>query len=312
MKGTSGHIISEQFEACIIAGAIGDAWGAAYENDMPAKDDTTFYWGKKPTVSREWIITDDTQLTLATCEVLVTHSFDPALLAQKLLQVYKAAQLRGAGASTIKAMRDLDSGLHWRQAGRSGEFAAGNGAAMRIAPLAFFSSVSRANVRDACMITHNNDEAYTGALAVFLVLREILTQKKSGSKDLLRKVITALPDTQVRDRLMEIAAKKNSTIQEIAGLYGTNGYVVNSVPFAIFSGLQAMNMGLAEVLEQVISCGGDTDTNASIAGQIGGALLGPEKIPGHLKNRLADLPEYGQIIDTIKKVTTRLESQPGF
>lgn len=237
MTDTSRNMISEQFEACILAGAIGDAWGAAYENDQTTEDDTTFYWGKKPTVSRQWIITDDTQLTLATCDLLAKHPFDPALLAQKLLQVYKTGQLRGSGASMIKAMRDLASGLHWLLAGRSGEFAAGNGAAMRIAPFAFFSSVSRANVRDSCIITHNNDEAYTGALAVFLLLREIVTQQNSRPKDLLNKVIADLPDTQVRDRLMEISAKENSTIREIAALYGTNGYVVNSIPFAIFSGL---------------------------------------------------------------------------
>lgn len=71
-------------------------------------------------------------------------------------------------------------------------------------------------------------------------------------------------------------------------------------------------MELEQVLEQVISCDGDTDTNASIAGQIAGALLGPEKIPGHLKNRLAEMPEYGQIINTIRKVKAGLGSQSGF
>jgi ADP-ribosyl-[dinitrogen reductase] hydrolase len=301
-------MIKEKFEACILAGAIGDAWGAAYENEKQAENPGTFYWGKETSVSRNWIITDDTQLTLATCDALSSHSFTPELLAEKLLHVYKTRQLRGAGASTIKAMRDLESGIHWMHSGRSGEFAAGNGSAMRIAPLAFVESITRENVRDACRITHHNDEAYAGALAVFLLLRRILSQKDPVVKDLLQGVIEDLPDTRVRDRLIEVSALNNLSIKDLGNLYGTNGYVVNSIPFSIFSGLKAVDTELEEILKQVIAAGGDTDTNASIAGQIAGTLLGPEKIPGHLKNKLADLPEYDQIITTIKKMSLMLEN----
>jgi hypothetical protein len=43
---------------------------------------------------------------------------------------YNKGKLTGLGASTLKALRDLQVGAHWALSGWSGEYAAGNGAAM--------------------------------------------------------------------------------------------------------------------------------------------------------------------------------------
>lgn len=60
-----------------MGGAIGDAWGSAWgsawEFDNLKDDKTTWYWGKRPEPDRSWKLTDDTQLTLATCEILGMH-----------------------------------------------------------------------------------------------------------------------------------------------------------------------------------------------------------------------------------------------
>lgn len=54
---------------------------------------------------------------------------------------------------------------------------AGNGAAMRIAPLAFHVDPALAQdrqvIRDVCRITHHNDEAYVGALAIVGAVRSL-------------------------------------------------------------------------------------------------------------------------------------------
>ena len=71
------------------------------------------------------------------------------------------------GSSTLKAMRDLAIGMHLASAGARGEYAAGNGAAMRIAPLASLlnpmDSQDRTLIRDVRRITHHSDEGYVGA-----------------------------------------------------------------------------------------------------------------------------------------------------
>lgn len=125
----------------ILAGAIGDAMGSGYENLMEEVDDLTadpFNFKPQALKAPTWRITDDTQLTLATIEAMTEHSLlDPKHVAGKMLQYYRDKKLSGLGASTLKALRELEFGGHWSQVGRQGEYAAGNGAAMRVAPLAF-------------------------------------------------------------------------------------------------------------------------------------------------------------------------------
>jgi len=283
---------AERFEASLIAGAIGDAWGSSYENFVSPVRTDTFYWHPIKEQEKTWRLTDDTMLTLASCEALLEHNFSPELLCTYFVKYYRQGRLTGIGASTLKAIQELEMGGHWSQVGRSGEYAAGNGAAMRIAPLAFRQSVSRESIRDICRITHKNDEAYAGALSVVLTIRAILEGKWTGKQNLLDFLIQDLPDTNVRDRFIEINTNYAvATIGEIAKL-GTNGYAVNSVPFAIAAASRVLETGLKGMFEQILSAGGDTDTNASIAGQIAGALIGLKGIPADLYEMLKQLNEF--------------------
>ncbi|UMQ42741.1 ADP-ribosylglycohydrolase family protein [Chryseobacterium sp. Y16C] len=293
----------DQFKACIIGGAIGDAWGSSYENEILVNDSEIYYWGKKPSKLRKWQITDDTQLTLATCETLAKGKFHPEALLNTFVDYYKNNKLTGVGASTLKAILDKESGYHWSQCGRTSEFAAGNGGAMRIAPFAFFENITREDIFNACKITHRNDEAFVGALAVYSSLKAILNFNWIGNNNLFDFIIPELPDTNVRDRLIKInELGPNVQISEIAKL-GNNGYVVNSIPFAIFCSTKVLDLGLEEMFQQIINSGGDTDTNASIAGQIAGALIGYKNISQELITKLKNLKEYSwieKIIDETK------------
>jgi ADP-ribosylglycohydrolase len=258
---------------CLLSGAIGDAIGSAAEgrNVIPPFVDL---------VRAPWRITDDTQLTLATCEAITAgRAVDAEAIAASMLRWFRRGDVTGLGSNTLKALRDLDAGVHWALAGQQGERAAGNGAAMRIAPLAFWLDAnlpeSRRTIRDVCRITHHSDEAYAGALAVVLEVQGL--------------PLTQLPDTNVRDRIREYQALGSDvTILEAARRFGNSGYVVESVPLAIFAARRADDLGLAGMLEQLISAGGDTDTNASIAGQVAGVRIGINGLPPALVNRLPD------------------------
>lgn len=294
----------DKFEACIIGGAIGDAWGSSYENEISTDNSQIYYWGKKETKLRKWQITDDTQLTLATCEVLSSEKFNPEKLLKKFGEYYRNHKLVGIGTSTLKAILDSDAGFHWTQTGRTGEFAAGNGSAMRIAPFAFFSEITRENIFDACKITHRNDEAFAGALAVYLSIKAVLNNEWDGSNNLFDVIIPEIPDTNVRDRLIDISRYDSTTAIADIAKQGNNGYVVNSVPFAIYCSTRIIDLGIEKMFQEIINSGGDTDTNASIAGQIAGTLIGLEKIPQKLLIKLKSLEEYNwikQIIDTTKR-----------
>lgn len=298
--------IDEQISGCILCGSIGDAWGSSYENEVLKEDKHTFYWGGKPARDRQWQITDDTQLTLATCEVLLEAPFLPEKLIQKIQAYYRSNKLRGPGSATLKAILDYEAGISHTQTGRKGDYAAGNGAAMRISPFAFFPGITRSDVYQACRITHQNDEAYAGALAVYCAIKAILEKKWDGFNNLIELILPELPDTLVKDRLIELNNSPEMDTIEAAATLGTSAYVVHSVPFAVFCAGKIRQTGLQQMFAAIITAGGDTDTNASIAGQIAGTLIGSKGIPAILLDQLKLLREYDWIMGTIQQLRAKL------
>lgn len=289
--------IGERFEGCILGGAIGDALGSGYEN-MKKKENDIFYPFGKPTKQEPaWLITDDTQLTLATIEAMIEEEeLNPKTVTNHFLKLYKKRILRGIGASTLKALKELSFGGHWSQVGRKGEFAAGNGAAMRIASLSFRKEISYQKIRDISYITHQSEEAYIGAKCIVIIIREIINGNWCGKENLMELIIDQIPDTNVRDRLIQI---KDIDDLSTIGKLGNNGYVVNSVPLAIAAANKVGEIGIEKMYLELIDIGGDTDTNCSIAGQIAGTLIGKNNIPKTLVQKLSKLTEYQWIQNTI-------------
>jgi ADP-ribosylglycohydrolase len=107
---------------------------------------------------------------------------------------------------------------------------------------------------------------------------------------LISTVAEHLPDTSVRDRLTEFAQLPvEAEIGEIAMRFGSSGYVVEAVPLALYGAERISRLGFERMLYDLVSAGGDTDTTASIAGQVAGGLLGRTGLPGETIDRLPAL-----------------------
>ncbi|HXA00297.1 MAG TPA: ADP-ribosylglycohydrolase family protein [Candidatus Dormibacteraeota bacterium] len=258
-----------QVLGCILGGALGDAWGRPCEG---SPSHVAFEVPSRSSVS------DDTQLTLATCESIIENR---GVYAERVASCFAAwftaGRINGMGASTLKALRDLAAGVHWALAGSRGEYSAGNGAAMRIAPLAFFldpaNPADRTVIRDVCRITHHNDEAYIGALAVVVAIRAGCVGTWSREKNFLAVVAESLPDSAVRDRIKDLLPLKGHP-SELASKFGSSGWVVDTVPLALYCAQFIAERSISTVIAQAIETGGDTDTIASITGQIAGTVAG--------------------------------------
>jgi ADP-ribosyl-[dinitrogen reductase] hydrolase len=273
-------VLADRIRGCLLLGALGDSLGSSVEGMIPTK-------GLAPHIGT---ITDDTQLTLATCEAIVAAGkVSPEHIAATFSEWHLHRKFHGLGSSTLKALTELAAGQHWALAGAKGERAAGNGAAMRIAPLAFCldpnTSEDRRTLRDICRITHHHDEAYIGALAIVLAIRR-LAYEFLPLTELLTHVAGHLPDSQVRDRLREIEAANPQSIAAAAVQFGNTGFVADSVPFALFAVSRCEDHSPESILQQIIATGGDTDTNASLAGQILGAAMGQSALPQELLAKL--------------------------
>ena len=247
----------------------------------------------------EWSISDDSQLTLATCESIIeAGKVSAEHVAERFVHWYRTRRITGMGGSTLKALRDLDAGNHWALAGAKGEMSAGNGAAMRIAPLAFHLNPEhdqdRQLIRDISRITHHHEEAYVGALAITTAIRS-LAFNQSAPADLLDTVLPYLPDSRVRDRIMQLGSFTSESVGAIAAKFGSSAYVVDSVPLALFAARLIELYPFDELLRMVIEAGGDTDTNASMTGQIAGAWIGAANIPETMIELLPETTYIDQV-----------------
>jgi ADP-ribosylglycohydrolase len=235
---------------CIIAGAAGDAIGGIRERNAK-----TF--------------SDDTQLTLATCEaIMAAGGCEPRVIAERMLAWFEQGEITGVGSSTLKALRDLQAGAHWALAGARGEMAAGNGAAMRAAPLAFVldphQDRDRTRLRDITRITHHHDEAYVGALAVV-----VGTRRAAAGLDWSHAAIAAaLPDSRVRDNMLRAADLAGRDFETVAAAIGTGGFVAETVPAAMELARWMQSVGFESGMRDMNRLGGDADTIGAIAGQL--------------------------------------------
>lgn len=263
--------IADVARRCLLAGALGDAWGGPYEGG-PARGIAPF-----PAVPR---VSDDTWLTLATCDAIARGGgrVSPEEIAASFVSYFQSGRLTGLGSATSKALRDLAAGAHWALSGASGEFAAGNGAAMRIAPLAFLLDPAidgdRRVLRDVARITHRNEEAYAGAVAVVAAVRAVAL---GAPGDLLERAREHTPDSAVRDRIEELQAHEEPPTA--AAKLGNSGHVVDAVPLALYVARFHRTSTLEAALAEAAGLGGDADTIASIAGQILGAGVADGDLP---------------------------------
>jgi len=283
-----------RLELCLLAGLLGDAWGGAYEGQNAPLE---------PAFPQIAIVSDDTQLVMATCEALIETGgrADPETIAGRFREWFTSGRLTGLGSSTLKALRDLSEGAHWALSGARGEFAAGAGAAMRAAPLAFFLDPrvdgDRQLLRDVSRITHHNDEAYAGALAMILAVRSSATST-GVSRDLLEIVASDLPDTAVRDRLLRLSGLSI----EAAAQLGASGHVVDAVPLALRIA-SVPGFTCTNAVRAAISCGGDTDTIAAMAAQVLGAS--GTAVPDDLVDRVQDAFRARALFSEVATLTGR-------
>lgn len=265
--------LHDRILGCIVGGAIGDYIGSPLEGSRGPID---------VRIPLHSAITDDTQLTLATCAAIVQAGApDPEAIALSFGAWFSQGRISGVGSSTLKALRDIAIGGHWALAGARGEMSAGNGAAMRIAPLVFcvdpLSTDGRRMIKDVASVTHRHDEAFAGALAVAIAIAV-------PGFEFIPAVLAALPDSNTRDRLATLVCETSTSVTDLGVRFGATGYAADSVPLALLAASRAGAAGFCDAVFSVIACGADTDTTGSMVGQIVGSKIGLSQIPEELSS----------------------------
>ena len=288
LKNAMKDFVKDRFIGSILGLAIGDALGMPFEGWYPAQiraswKDRNFQPAPYRGLDRGQY-TDDTLMAICHIRSLIDSGrVEPEDIARKFIQWYDSGNLRGIGSSTAYALRRQKQGYTWDKSGAQGEYAAGNGGAMRIAPVGLFYHNQLPSLKEAVRLavtpTHNNPEAIAGAAAVaYLVARAV-----RGDLDLdtaLRDTIDFVGDSKVSDNLLkaEEMLKGGLELGQALAVLGTSGYVVETVASAAYCFLSSPKDFESTVVSAVLG-GIDADTTAAVAGSISGAYNGVRAIP---------------------------------
>jgi ADP-ribosylglycohydrolase len=123
-------------------------------------------------------------------------------------------------------------------------------------------------------------------------------------------VASSLPDSQVRDRLVRYRGFPANTLpRDVADCWGSSGFVVESVPLALFAAQSIASQPFETVIGQAVAAGGDTDTVASIVGQIVGAWVGVGVLPADLLARIQDIDEIRHVAEGFAATVERTRAE---
>lgn len=234
---------------------------------------------------------DDAALALLLGESLADRpDFDVADVAQRWIKWMKLDG-RGLGVTTRNALRMIERGVEPYEAGRQAreldpKGSAGNGAVMRCAPVAirFHDNVDkliRVSTQQAA-ITHADERCLWGAAAVNIAIRELLYGNIYFVDEVLHRLADKAPRALL-DAIHRVLREEQADLP--ITVPGETGYVVHCIEIAFW--FAAHDRTLEDALVYLAQAGGDTDTNAAVAGALLGARYGEIAIPRRWMSQLA-------------------------
>lgn len=296
----------DRFVGCLLGQAIGDALGMPVEGWDAERIARTHGWidNYLPRLDEAGNIlvsagdfTGDTEMTLCHVESLISSGgfVDPGNVGVRLLRMYHGPSRQFLGRTTVAALARADITGDF-QAGLSGDWPPGNGAATRVAPLGLLHALGRFNsevftreVMRSGLITHSHPESLNGALALALAVR-LLVNQEVPPELLIGEVLSFIDEDEVARHLRWAARLVNSSpgfSQDLVNLrsIGTSSYVAESVAAALYCFARYPDDFERAVLTAV-NAGGDADTVAAMTGSLAGTHLGAHALPLRLVDNL--------------------------
>ncbi len=311
-----------RFRGVLLGTAVGDSLGLPAEGLSPARIQKLWQgeWRQRLCCNKG-LLSDDTEHTIFVVLALLAHSQNSQLFARSLawsLRWWLLLLPAGIGLATGRAILKLWLGC---SPNTSGVFSAGNGPAMRVAPLGVYFAEHGEGLTEfvtaSTRLTHSDPRALTGALAISRTIAWICREQLETRPD--RKDFIALlkqadveSDSEEWSRVVEKidhGLKDNLSVQAFALLLGcekgVSGYIFQTVPVALYAWYHHFG-DYGQTLTAVLSCGGDTDTVGAIVGALAGATVGEEGIP---REWLGDIMDYPRTVSYMGKLADQLAEQ---
>lgn len=267
--------IESRAKAAFLAVAIGDALGATTE--FMTRHEIKFKYGvHKKMIGGGWLhlspgqVTDDTEMSLYMARAIrASEGWDLRSIADHFVQWMKSRPV-DIGATCARGIRTYlhkgDTQMPYN------EWDAGNGAVMRMVPVALYTLGDEERLIDYSLqqarLTHHHPLSDTACVTIGRMVQHAISGE---SLDQLRGLADEL-----------IIRQPKFTFQRYNGQ--SSAYVVDTLQ-TVFHHLFGTS-NFEDCLIGVVNQGGDADTTGAIAGMVAGALYGLDELPRHWVRRL--------------------------
>lgn len=311
-----------KFQSAILGGAVGDALGVPVEFRKRATYHVEDMMGYGTYNQPPGTWSDDTSLTMCLIENFIAGQGQDELM-QKFT-AYKDGywtpygEMFDIGRATNDAIWRYSRGTPAHQCGGGHETDNGNGALMRIAPLAFLiisqdldaqaeqSQVQllqhdiKLVIEKWCEVTHRHARSHLGCI-LYIVFLVALIQENSP-KEALDRAIAYCNDYLREDPSYNAELYHYESIFNQSFLtweldqVKSDGYVVHSLEAALWCFFRHDNY--EQTVLEAVNLGEDTDTIAAIAGTMAGLRYEIESIP---EAWLSGLVQREKIVDACER-----------
>lgn len=253
--------------------AIGDSLGYPVERLSP-EERLKKYGLITSYVNGRALPSDDTQLTFDTVKVILEHG---RVVPWELARIFASHRISGMGRTVKEFLRNYrERGLPWY---RTGVKRPSNGALMRISPVIIPNLKTKENyLVDAVLdtlITHNEPLAIASSVAFadmlwnvinsngridakriierfVLVISKLTGDKKYKTRERAKVRYEGPASEFIRDQVY-YALDRGPSVQELSKTIGSGGYLLETVPNALFIFVRYLNDPQRGIIEALIS-----------------------------------------------------------
>ena len=277
-------------EGCLLGQLAGDALGSLVEFQSPEQIARKYADGVREledggtwdTIAGQ--PTDDSEMALTLARVLIEFGRYDADEARKAYLMWLNSSPFDCGATVAAGLR-----------GHLNHESQANGALMRISPLAIFccklnqEQTSEFARQDAALTHPHPICLQTNSLFTMAIAEAVgqWTSEQQIYEDIKEWAVAMKVEKPLMRAILDAADHKP------ADYVHQQGWVLIAFQNALWQLLHAKS--LEEGVVDTVMCGGDTDTNAAIAGTLLGALHGREALPKQWVDKVLNCrPQFGQ------------------
>lgn len=273
--GLTREFVVQRARAAYLGLAIGDALGATTEFMMPTEIKALYKVHRK-IIGGGWLylkpgqVTDDTEMSLALGRALIdAGQWDRQRIADNFLAWMKGKPV-DIGSTCRRGIRDYM--MKGQLETPYNEWDAGNGAAMRMAPVALFTlgddaAMTRCALEQA-RLTHNHPLSDAACVVIGgMVQKALFGGNRFELHEMTRALVAEYGSFRFNNYRGNASAYVVDTLQTVFHYFFTTG-------------------SFEECLIGVVNQGGDADTTGAIAGMIAGAFYGRDEIPSRWLKKL--------------------------